>query len=109
MNIAILTLTVKAAAALTANRAVTVAGAVPAAGAACIGVTRTAGATGDLVPVDALGTTMAEAGAAVAVGDALEVDNLGRVITLNTGVKVGRALQAASAAGKVIEVVLIPN
>lgn len=112
MNTAILTLTVTAAATLSANRGVTGGGAVPAAAASVIGFTRTSGASGDLVPVDVLGTTVAEAGAAIAVGAAVEVDNLGRVITLASGVKVGRMAPgqaAAGAAGALVEIVLIPN
>jgi hypothetical protein len=112
-NIALLTLTVTAAAALSANRGVTTAGAVPAAGANIAGITRTsAAASGDLVPVDALGTTIAESGAAIAVGARLEVDNVGRVITLDAGVCVGAMAPgqaAAGAAGQFVEIVLIPN
>lgn len=106
------TLTVIAAAALSANRGVTGAGAVPAAGAAIAGITRTSGAIGDPVPVDTLGTTMAESGAAIAVGAALEVDNQGRVITLASGTKVARMAPgqaAVGAAGALVEIVLIPN
>lgn len=113
MNTALLTLTVTAASALVANRFVTGGGAVPAAAANCIGVTRTsAAASGDLVPVDALGTTTVEFGAAVAVNAAIECDNLGRAITLASGAKLARMApgQAAiSAAGQFGEVVLIPN
>lgn len=112
MNIALLTLTVTASAALSANRGVTGAGAVPAAGANVAGFTRTSAASGELVPVDVLGTTIAEAGAAIAAGAAVEVDNLGRVITLAAGVKVGRMAPgqaAAGAAGALVEIVLIPN
>ncbi len=111
MNIATLTLTVTAAAALSANRGVTIAGAVPAAGAAIAGFTRTAAAIGDLVPVDCGGTVLAETGAAIAVGAALEVDAQGRVVTNTTGVKVGRMAPgqaAATAAGQVVELIYIP-
>ncbi len=105
----ILTLSIAAAAALTAERFVTGAGAVPAAGAQCLGVTRASGATGDLVPVDVLGTAIVIAGAAVAANAAVETDNQGRAVVLNTGAKLGRALQAAAAAGDRIEVLLIPG
>lgn len=111
-NIAILTLSVTAAATLLANRGVTTGGAIPAAGAAIAGILRTGGAAGDVLPVDALGTTMAESGAAIAVGAALEVDNLGRVITLASGTKVGRMAPGqalAGAAGALVEIILIPN
>ena len=102
-------LTVIAAAALAANRAVSVAGAVPAAGATCLGLTQTSGAIGDAVPVNALGTAVGEAGAAIAAGAALELDAVGRVIPRTTGVTIGRALTAAAAAGDQVEVFLIPN
>lgn len=107
--IKLLTLSVVATAALTQNRAVTAAGALPAAGARCIGFADYAGAVGDRVSVGALGTVVAEAGAAFAVGTALELDALGRVITKATGVTVGHALAAAAAAGQMVEILLIPN
>jgi hypothetical protein len=112
MNIALLTLHVVAAATLSANRGVTTAGAVPAAAARVAGFTRNAGVTGDLVPIDVLGTTIAESGAAIAAGARVEVDNLGRVITLASGVCVGAMAPgqaAAGAAGVLVEIVLIPN
>lgn len=110
MNTAILTLTITAAAALSANRFVTAVGAVPAANAPCVGVTRTgAGASGDLVPVDVLGTTMVEASAAIAAGAAVATTADGRAATHASGSVLGRALTASSAAGQFIEVLLIPN
>lgn len=113
MNVPLLTLTVTAAAALVANRFVTTLGAVPAAAAACLGVTRaSAGAAGDLVPVDVLGTTIVETGAAIVVGAAIECDASGRAITLASGVKLGRMAPgqaAATAAGQFVEVLLIAN
>jgi hypothetical protein len=110
MNFASLTLSVLASAALTAYRAVTVVGAIPAAGAAIAGFARTSGAMGDLVPVDCGGTVLAEAGAAIAVGAAVEVDAQGRVITLASGTKVGRMAPgqvAATAAGQIVELIYI--
>ena len=109
MNIALLTLTVAASAALSANRFVTATGGVPAAAANAVGVTRTSAAAGDLVPVDMLGTTQVEAGAAVAAGAAVETNASGQAITRSAGVPLGRALTAATAAGQLIEVLLIPN
>lgn len=112
MNIALLTLTVTAAATLSANRGVTTAGAVPAAAARIAGVTRTSGSSGDLVPIDVLGTTVMESGAAIAVGARVEVDNQGRAITLAAGVCVGAMAPgqaAVGAAGALVEIVLIPN
>ncbi|HEV7914516.1 MAG TPA: capsid cement protein [Albitalea sp.] len=112
MNIALLTLTVTATAAVAANRGITSLGAVPAAAAAIAGVTRTSGGIGDLVPVDVMGTTLIESGAAIAAGAAVEVDNQGRAITLAAGVKAGRMAPgqaAAGAAGVLVEIVLIPT
>lgn len=111
-NKSTLTLTVTAAAALAACRFVTQAGAYPAAGAAAFGVTRSsAEAAGDLVPVDVQGTAIAEAGAAITLDAPLMVDATGRVVPLTVGSKspVGCAMQAATAAGQQIEILLVPS
>lgn len=111
-NIATLTLTVVAAAALSANRFVTQAGAYPEAGAAAFGVTRTSAAQpGDLVPVDVQGTAIVETGAAITADAPLMVDAEGRVVPLTVGAKspVGRAMGAATGAGALIEVLLVPS
>lgn len=111
-NISILTLTIAAAGSLAASRFVTQAGAYPTAGGKAFGVTRSqADAAGDLLPVDVLGTAIVETGAAVALDADLMVDATGRVVTLTTGGKVplGRAMEAASAAGGFIEVLLLPS
>jgi len=111
-NIATLTLTVAAAGVLAANRFVTQAGAYPAAGAAGFGVTRSsAEAAGDLVPVDINGTGIAEAGAAFAKDVPLMLDATGRVVLLTVGAKspVGRSMEAATAAGDLVEILLVPS
>ena len=111
-NVSTLTLTVTAAVALAACRFVTQAGAYPAEGAAAFGVTRSsAEAAGDLVPVDVQGTAIAEAGAAITLDAPLMVDATGRVVPLTVGSKspVGRAMQAATAAGQQIEILLVPS
>jgi hypothetical protein len=73
-------------------------------------VARSAGAIGAYVPVDVLGTAVVEAGAAVAAGDTIKSDATGRAITWATsGAKIALALEAATAAGHFIEVLLIPN
>ena len=111
-NVSTLTLTATAAIALAACRFVTQAGAYPAAGAAAFGVTRSsAEAAGDLVPVDVQGTAIAEAGAAITLDAPLMVDATGRVVPLTVGSKspVGRAMQAATAAGQQIEILLVPS
>lgn len=106
----ILTLPLKATGAIVANRFVTAAGAQAGADANTLGVAQAAGATGDMVPLDVLGTTTIEAGAAVAVGATLKSDASGRGITWATsGAKVALALEAASGAGVMIEALLIPN
>jgi hypothetical protein len=104
-----LVLSVIATAALTQFRGVTAAGAVPAAAAASLGFAQNGGAIGDAVPVVVLGTAIAEAGAAIAVGALIEIDATGRAITRSAGAIVGRALTAAAAAGDQVEVFLIPN
>lgn len=104
--------TVAAAGALAAHRFITQAGAYPSAGAAAYGVTRTsADAAGDLVPTDVLGTTIVEAGAEVTKDTHLMVDNTGRVVPLTVGTKfcVAKAMQAASGAGVLLEVLLVPT
>ena len=111
-NISTLTLTVTAASALAACRFVTQDGAYPAAGAAAFGVTRSsAGGAGDLVPVDVQGTAIAESGAAITKDAPLMVDATGRVVPLTVGSKspVGRAMEAAAAAGQPIEILLVPS
>lgn len=108
-NIAILTLTVVAAAALVPQRFVTATGAVATAGGHALGATRAEAAIGTPTPVDVLGTAQVVAGAQVAAGAALEVGANGKAVTADAGVVVARALQAAGADGDVIEVLLIPN
>lgn len=107
----IFTHSVTAAAAITEHRAVSVTGGVPAAGAAVFGIAKSDGAIGAKVPVAALGTAIATAGAAIAAGAALETDNQGRVITKTTGVTIGRMApgEVAAAAGDKVEIILIPN
>ena len=111
-SISLLAITIPMAGAVAQARFVTQAGAYPAAGAAGFGVTRTsAAAAGDLVAVDVQGTAAVEAGAACAVDAPLMLDAQGRVVPLTAGGKfpVGRAMQAAAAAGAIIEVLLVPN
>lgn len=100
---------VVAAAALINARAVTAAGALPAAAGRCLGFARFDAPIGTRVTVAVLGATVAEAGGVIAAGAALELDALGRVVTKAAGVTVGSALNAAAAAGDKIEIVLIAN
>lgn len=108
-SVSILALTKTAAAAITANRFITPTGGVPAAGANTGGVSRNAAASGDLFTADVLGTATVEASAAINDGAAIETTNDGRAVTQSTGVVCARALEAAGAAGDLIEVLLIAN
>lgn len=106
----LLALTVMAASAIAANRFVTPAGAQAGADANTLGASRSAAASGEKLPVDVLGTAVVEAGAAVTAGATVKSDASGRAIPWATsGAKVGVALEAASAAGQLIEVLLVPN
>ena len=110
-KIALLTLSVKATAAITAERFMGFGGAPAAAAAGAYGVSTTDGAIGDLVATDAQGTTIVTAGAAIAAGASIEVGTNGKAITKASGIAVARAAPGASAAadGDRIEVILIPN
>lgn len=109
-NISVLALTVAAAGTIAANRFITPAGAQAGADANTLGVCRQAAVATDKVTVDVLGTAIVEAGAAVAANATLKADASGRAITwVTSGAKVGIALEAASGAGQLIEVLLIPN
>lgn len=93
-----------------ASRFVTPAGAQAGADANTLGVARSAGVATDKVTVDVLGTAVVETGAAVSAGATLKADSSGRGITwASSGAKVALAMEAATAAGQFIEVLLIPN
>lgn len=109
-NISLLTLSHTLSGTVAANRFVTPAGAQAGADANTLGVARTAGVSGDLIPVDVLGTALVEAGAAITAGATVKSNADGKAITWATsGAKVGIALSAAAADGDIIEVLLIPN
>lgn len=109
-SISLLALPLTLSGTVAADRFVTPAGAQAGAGANTLGVARSAGVSGNKVTVDVLGTAIVEAGAAVAAGDTLKSDADGKAITWATsGAKVAIALQAATAAGQKIEVLLIQN
>lgn len=110
-NIALLTLSVKAIAALTALRFVSPAGGVASAAGNTVGVSRSDAAIGDYAPVDAIGTTQVTAGGAIAEGAPIEVGAAGKAVTASEGIVVARAAPGASAAadGDVLEVILIQN
>lgn len=110
-SIPVLTLTVNAAAALTKYRFVGGDGNPAAAAGNALGVNVADASVGDYVAVNVLGTTIVEAGGAIAANAAVEIDASARAVTLNTGVKVGRLApgSSAGAAGDLVEVILIPN
>lgn len=106
----VLSLPVLATGAIVANRFVTAAGAQAGADANTLGVARSAAASGERFTADVLGTATVEAGAAISANATVKVDSSGRAITWATsGAKVGLALEAATASGQLIEVLLIPN
>jgi hypothetical protein len=81
------------------------------AGAKPMGVSVNAAAVGDAFPVDVLGTTKVEAGAAIPLGakglTPVMTDATGRAVTWDGVAKIGGyALQPALAAGSVIEILL---
>jgi hypothetical protein len=105
----ILAKTFTASGAVTAERFVTSAGAqVASAGAAAIGVARMGAASGERMTVDLLGTAIIEAGGAITAGAAVKAGADGRALTYDTGTKAGIALQAATAPGQRIEILLLP-
>jgi hypothetical protein len=107
---ALLAHTIVAAGAIAAARFVTPAGAQAGADANTLGVARNAAATGERVAVDMLGTAIVEAGAAVSAGATVKSNASGQAITwASSGAKVALALTTATAAGQMIEVLLIPN
>ncbi len=65
---------------------------------------------GDTIPVAVDGVVIAEAGAAITQGAQLSTDTVGRVVTAATTNRlVGKALQAATAAGDRIKIKLTDN
>lgn len=82
------------------------------AGGRCLGViyTNDADAAGRRVPVAYSGVAKVTAGAAVAIGDDVQSDNAGLAIEAAAGdYSMGTALEAATASGDVIAVLLRPN
>lgn len=98
-----------AAAALTRGRFCTGSGAVPAAKALCLGVVHEDVDSGDSVPCLTVGVALCESGNTITLTAGMakvEVDNLGRVVPFTDGVVVGIAIDAATAAGQFVRVLL---
>jgi hypothetical protein len=111
-NISILALTVIASATLAAGRAVTQAGAYPAAGGLAFGITRSDAVSGDPTPVDVQGTAIVEAGAIFNKDVPLMVGTNGKLIAHDAdGDKhaVARSMEASTGDGVMVEVLLIPT
>lgn len=108
-KISLLTLSVIAAGALLAERVVGRDGNYATAGGNAFGVTNTSGATGERVPVDVLGTSIATAGGIFGDDDYLQVGTSGKLVVQSTGIAVAQALQASTADGDRVEVLWIPN
>lgn len=110
-KISVLTLSLAAASALTAERFIGADGNVAAAAGNAVGVNTTDAAAGDQVAYDALGTTVVTAGGAIASGAAVEVGAGGKAVTKAAGITVARVVPGSSATadGDRIEVFLIPN
>lgn len=109
-KLALLTLSVAATAAISAERFVTESGAHAAPGEDCLGVSCTSGAVGEMLPVDVIGTTIVTAGGTFSKTDGLAVGANGKAVAAADGdVIVARALQDASGDGVRVEVLLIPN
>ena len=82
------------------------------AGGNALGIALMGARTGENAAVLVLGTAVAEAGAAISVGDAVRSDANGKAIprpSTSTDPILGRALQAAAADGDKFELLLIPN
>lgn len=104
-----LTLSIEAAAAITAYRFFQADGTLAGADENAIGVARNDAASGDMVAVDADGTMVVELAGTVAVGDTLKSDASGKAIKWATsGAKLGIALEAGSS-GQFVEIRFIPN
>ena len=75
-----------------------------------IGSANVSAVVGDIFPATVMGTALFVAGAAIAVGAQVEVHTtVTQVVTKAAGIAIGRALNATSAAGDFVEVLLIPN
>lgn len=102
-------MSVTASGAVTEARFVTHAGAQAGAAANTLGVARFSAQDKENVTVDTLGTSIMEAGGAISAGGLIETDASGRGVAKASGPSVARARQAATLAGDMIEVFLLPN
>lgn len=109
-KITLMTLSIAAAVAITAERFMTASGTYPTARQGALGVAATDGAIGDLVPVDVIGAPVITAGAAFAKDTPLAAGANGKAVAAEAGdVIVAIALEAATADGDRVQVFFIPN
>ena len=103
----LLTTTVKTTGAWQSNRLVSFAGKQAENGEAVLGVSIYEADVGDVAGVDVAGIALVEAGAAIAAGAAVSAGTQGLAITQVSPAKfVGTAIDAATAAGEIIRVLL---
>lgn len=101
---------VTATAAIAQYQPVQASGAPAVAAGNAMGFATTSAPSGGRVPVGVGITCLAIAGAAIAAGALVEVHTtVTQVVTKSAGVGIGRALNAASAAGDIVEILPIPN
>ena len=105
----VLTLSLTASGAIRAARFVKANGAEADAAEAAIGVSKYAAASGELVAVDTYGTAIIESGGVFNNGDQVESDADGKAVAYSAGSINGRALQASTAAGQMIEILVLPK
>ena len=107
----LLALSLASTASLAAYQPVQATGAPAVAGGNVAGFADTSvAAAGQIFAATALGTSLAVAGAAIAVGALVEVHTtVAQVVTKAAGVAIGRSLTAAAGAGDVIQVLIFPN
>ena len=105
---ALLPITVKATAAVSPYRFITITGAHCGAGAKALGVAEVSSVIGENVAVYAMGTIPVETSATVQAGDELSSDANGKAKVATTGEKINaRALESA-ASGLLVKVMLVP-
>ena len=110
-KISLLTLSLTSAAALAQYQPVQATGAAATAAGNAVGFSdASVSAASQVFPATVLGTAIAVAGAAIAIGALVEVHTtVTQVVTKSAGIAIGRALTAAAAAGDLIEVLIISN
>lgn len=108
-NTSLFRLAIAASATLAAERFIVATGAYATAAGNAIGVTATSAESGDMVGTDVLGSAVITAGGAFDAGDYIQVGTSGKGVVQASGIAVAVALQAATADGDRVEVLLIPN